>query len=150
MSRNHSLLCLEVRSHGLFRLPAIVMLTVVVCITMTACCFFPGSRYAGRNELTIHNGTNHFALVRIKRKDGVTQAELSIDAGKSKTCRLPNGSYYEVVRFGGTPEAFHYARGEGFELLAQDGQYIEASLTLHGVISGKYRTYPATAADFNY
>jgi hypothetical protein len=107
-----------------------------------------GVELSPKNVLTVHNGTNDFALVRIKGEDGVNQAELPIDAGKSNVCRLPNGFYYEVVRFGRTPETFRYAKGEGFELFAPSGQYIRGSLTLHGVISGNYSTYPATAADF--
>ena len=103
---------------------------------------------AGANTLTVINGTGEYALVRIKTYDTVTRAELSIAPGGEQTCHLPNGDYYEVVRLGRTPEEYYYAKGEGFELEALWGQYIQASLTLHGVIDGNYANMPATVRDF--
>ena len=125
-----------------------------LCLVFSACAGLAGQGAhappsPGLNSLTIHNGTSAFALVRIKAVNGATQqAELTIEAGQSRTCYLPNGHYYEVVRFGRTSDAFRYAKGEGFELSAPVGQYVEATLTLHGVPQGNYATFPATAADF--
>lgn len=136
------------RFQDLLGLDFIIIPMVVAFITIPACFPFGATKGAGRNVLTVKNGTNDFALVRIKRIDGVTQAELAIDAGRSKTCRLPNGSYYEIVRFGRIAENYRYEKGEGFEFWSPNGLYIRSSLTIHSVIGGKYSRHPATAEDF--
>ncbi len=103
---------------------------------------------AKRHVLVIENGTGDFALVKIKSYFGQTESEMAIGAGGSQACKLPDGNYYEVVRFGDAPSKFKYSKGEGFIVSAPPGQYIKMRLTLHPTPQGGYKTSPASSKEF--
>jgi hypothetical protein len=103
---------------------------------------------AKRHVLIIENGTGEFALVRIKSYFGKTEEEMAVAAGVSKSCKLSDGNYYEVVRFGDGPSKFRYSKGQGFIVSAPSGQYTELRLTLHPTPQGTYKTSPASSHEF--
>ena len=103
---------------------------------------------AKRHILVIENGTGEFALVKIKSYFGQTESEIAVGAGGSQSCKLPDGNYYEVVRFGDGPAKFRYSKGQGFIVSAPPGQYIQMRLTLHPTPQGTYKTSPASSKEF--
>ena len=104
---------------------------------------------AAPNELALVNGTEFFALVRIKSKtDRTTVVEVPIEPGCSATINLPSGDFFEVVRFGKEPDSYHYVKGEGFQLAASKSQFMKATLTLYRVPGGNYVTQPCSAEEF--
>ena len=130
--------------------PFRVLVRLALCVALISCA---GQRSlalsaAGMHSLTIRNGTGEFALVRIKTASGQTRGELAIEAGGSGSLSLDSGQYFEVVRFGRSPDSFRYAKGEGFTLSAPSGGYVQATLTLHGVVDGNYVTQAASRRDF--
>jgi hypothetical protein len=105
-----------------------------------------------RHILTIENKTTDFAQVRIKSIFGGLWTEISLEAGIAKSTHLPDGNYYEVVRYGKASDKrisnFQYSIGEGFILTAPSGQYKEMFLTLRPTQPGNYQTFPASSEDF--
>jgi hypothetical protein len=101
-----------------------------------------------RHILTVENGTEEFALVRIKSFHGAVSAEMAIEPRATGSVRLPDGNYFEIVRFGKKAGSYRFAKGEGFLISAPSGQYMETTLTLHPTPEGRYSTSPATEDDF--
>ena len=109
----------------------------------------PSEQRVEKNDLTIKNGTTDAALVKIcdAQTDSVA-VMVFIPAGANKTVKLPNGQYREFVRFGEDSLAYQYHKGEGFELTAPADGFIEATLTLYGVVNGNYSTEPSSKEEF--
>lgn len=108
-----------------------------------------GSYASDEHTLTIENGTDRLAVVRIKDlRTGGLRFEMSLDAGQSKSHSIPDGQFFEVVRFGTHDREYTYSKGEGFDIDPPVGKVSHATLTLHRVPSGNYDTRPCSKADF--
>ncbi|MGR3176688.1 MAG: hypothetical protein ACUZ8E_01365 [Candidatus Anammoxibacter sp.] len=89
------------------------------CFILNSCTTDNGSGYSRSSRmhrLKIRNKTDNLAQVEIKTESGETVAELTIKARKSKSCRLPNGTFIEIVRFGDNEESYVYGKGKGFTI----------------------------------
>ena len=101
------------------------------------------------NTLTVENGTDAMALVRIKdRRTGVVQFEMTLEPNESQSHDITSGNYTEVVRFGRRPDEFTYSKGEGFAIDSSPGAVCQATLTLHRVREGNYQTRQCSKNEF--
>jgi hypothetical protein len=113
------------------------------------CPVFPSSAPEAKNRLTVVNGTESPALVKIRDASGDSSVSaFEISGGADHTVMLADGKYREYVRFGKDSLDFRYAKGEGFDLSSPSDGYIEARLTLHCVLAGNYNQVDCSREEF--
>lgn len=98
-----------------------------------------------RNSLTFVNQSGEDALVKLV---GPSRKIVEVSDGGKATVNIAGGSYCVFVRYGKGPK-YRYAKGETFQIHDSTTSYTVATLTLHGVINGNYRTYGSSADEFN-
>ncbi len=83
------------------------------------------------------------------RKDKCVQRlpELQPNGG-SRTVAAAGGTYSIVTRYGDTPRAFHYSKGNSFTVTETTYEASVITITLHKVVGGNYETHPVSAREF--
>jgi hypothetical protein len=97
------------------------------------------------NGLTFINKSGEDALVKLV---GPSRKVVQVENGKEKRVQIASGTYYIYVRYGDQGH-FRYAKGETFEIEDVVNGYVEAELTLHGVVNGNYVVRPSSEEEFN-
>lgn len=96
------------------------------------------------NGLTFINKSGEPALVKLV---GPSRRVVEVPDGQDSRVKIPSGSYVIYVRYGNKGH-YRYTKGESFEIRQVAGGYIEAQLTLHGVVNGNYRTEGSSKKEF--
>ncbi|MCX5812431.1 MAG: hypothetical protein NT178_07785 [Proteobacteria bacterium] len=122
-----------------------LMILIDIFILAGFLCIPHAHAWGARNSLTFINHSGDFALVKLI---GPTRDEVKISNGKERTIRINEGQYEIFVRYGNGPH-YRYAKGESFVIEGSSNTYTEASLTLHGVVNGNYRTEDSSEDEFN-
>jgi hypothetical protein len=102
--------------------------------------------WSERNSLTFINRSGDPALVKLV---GPSRHVVDIPNGKDHAVTIRGGQYELFVRYGEAPR-YRYAKGESFAIEEEaPGSYTKASLTLHGVVNGNYRTEGSSENEFS-
>ena len=108
--------------------------------------YFAPSAWAGeKNSLTFINRSGEDAMVKLV---GPSRRMVNVNNGGETTVKIAGGTYAIYVRYGESNN-YRYTKGETFTIKDSFNSYTEASLTLHGVMNGNYRTEGSTEEAFN-
>ena len=123
------------------RLISVVVIAAIFCIF----AFTLAEAATERNSLTLINHSGDKALVKLV---GPSRRIIEVPNGTSKMINIAGGNYKIYVRYG-TPSGYRYTKGESFQIEETSFSYTAASLTLHGVVNGNYRTDASSENEFN-
>lgn len=104
------------------------------------------SVYAGSeiNGLTFMNRSGDVALVKLV---GPSRRAVPMPDGQDRRVQIASGTYCIYVRYGEEGH-YTYTKGESFEIREVTGGYVEAQLTLHGVVNGNYAVEGSSRQEF--
>jgi hypothetical protein len=117
-----------------------VLMIILICF-----CLIGEAGAEGKSSLTLINQSGDNALVKLT---GPSRKTVEISNGSSRTVNIAGGQYTIYVRYG-TPGRYRYTKGESFQIDETSITYTRASLTLHGVANGNYRTEGSSESEFN-
>jgi len=119
---------------------------IPILIVLISILSFPLTLIASeRNSLTFQNKSGEDALVKLV---GPSRRVVEVQNQKNRTVHIAGGSYEVYVRYG-NGSYYRYVKGEPFQIKKSAYSYTKATLTLHGVINGNYRTDHCSASEFN-
>jgi len=119
---------------------------VLMIIIFISFFFIPLAEAASEeNGLTFINKSGEDALVKLV---GPSRKVVQVENGKEKRVEIASGSYYIYVRYGDLGH-YRYAKGETFGIEDVVNGYVEAELTLHGVVNGNYVVRASSEEEFN-
>ena len=98
------------------------------------------------NTITFENQSGEGALVKLI---GPVRWNIPVPNGTSRAINVPAGNYYILTRYCDSSNHCSYSKGDPFTVIQTETQYSDITITLHKVPNGNYRTYPATATEFN-
>jgi len=119
-----------------------VLMVIIFIYTLLIRCAEAASE---ENGLTFINKSGEDALVKLV---GPSKRVVKVENGKEQRVEIASGSYYIYVRYGEQGH-YRYARGEKFKIDNVVSGYVEAELTLHGVVNGNYVVGPSSEEEFN-
>ena len=128
------------KTHWKYRKACALVLLLIVAVQFPVVCLA-----SERNSLTLINHSGSNALVKLV---GPSRRTVDIPNGSSKTVNIAGGNYKIYVRYGMTGH-YRFTRGEAFSIDETAFSYTRASLTLHGVANGNYRTEGSSENEFN-
>ena len=96
------------------------------------------------NGLTFINKSGEPALVKLV---GPSRRAVEVLDGQDSRVKIASGDYVIYVRYGDKGH-YRYTKGESFEIRQVSGGYIEARLTLHGVVNGNYSVAGSSKEEF--
>ena len=96
------------------------------------------------NGLTFINKSGEPALVKLV---GLSRRLVQVPDGQDRRVKIASGNYVIYVRYGNKGH-YRYTKGESFEIRQVTGGYIEARLTLHGVVNGNYSVAGSSKEEF--
>jgi hypothetical protein len=99
-----------------------------------------------RNTISFENQSGEEALVKVI---GPVRGNVPVPNGTTRAINVPAGSYYILTRYCDSQGRYSYSKGTQFTVIQTETQYSEITITLHTVPNGNYRTYPATATEFD-
>lgn len=104
------------------------------------------SVYAGSeiNGLTFMNRSGDLALVKLV---GPSRKVVQVPDGQDRRVQIASGAYRIYVRYGEDGH-YIYTKGESFVIREVTGGYIQAQLTLHGVVNGNYGVEGSSRQEF--
>lgn len=100
-----------------------------------------------RNSLAFINESGSDALVKLV---GPSCRTVEVKNGGRQTVNIAGGTYRVYVRYGEDPGAYRYSKGDSFAIHEDAHSHTRASLTLHGVVNGNYRTETSSENEFNH
>ena len=96
------------------------------------------------NGLTFMNRSGDLALVKLV---GPSRRVVQVPDGQDRRVQIASGTYCIYVRYGEEGH-YSYTKGESFVIREVAGGYIEARLTLHGVVNGNYAVEGSSRQEF--
>ena len=96
------------------------------------------------NGLTFMNKSGDLALVKLV---GPSRRVVEVADGQDRRVQIASGTYIIYVRYGDKGH-YRYTKGESFVIREVTGGYIQAQLTLHGVVNGNYAVEGSSRQEF--
>jgi len=123
------------------RIKALLIILALICFSFS----HPALAGSERHSLTFINKSGKDALVKLV---GPSRKVVKVSNQEKEKVWISSGTYCVYVRYGNNPP-YQYVRGETFEISAPLGSYVDAYLTLHGVINGNYVVGSCSEEEFN-
>ena len=123
------------------RIVSILFLVIALTVGMSS----DSSAEGERNILTFINHSGNYAMVKLV---GPTRSTVTVKDNGEATVNIAGGKYIIYVRYG-EKSPYRYTKGESFTIEDSSFEYTKATLTLHGVVNGNYRTEGSSEEEFN-
>jgi hypothetical protein len=118
------------------------MKKIVASASMVLLCV--STVLAQNNRVAFDNQSGELALVKLI---GPTQTEIEVPPGAKVGTAATAGKYIIKVRYG-TPGAYHYSKGDEFEVKETATTASDITITLHKVVAGNYDAVPISEEEF--
>jgi hypothetical protein len=118
---------------------------ILLIITLTVGMSSESPAEGERNILTFINHSGNYAMVKLM---GPTRSTVTVQDNGEATVNIAGGKYVIYVRYG-KKSPYRYTKGESFAIEDSSLKYTKATLTLHGVVNGNYRTAGSSEEEFN-